>query len=87
MTAQLKRAALSVMNNIAEGFGRYSTKDTIRFLDMARASCNEVKSMLYLLSDLHYLPANAISQLHLCVDNAVNLTGGYLRYLHKKLNE
>ena len=32
---QLKRAALSVMNNIAEGFGRYSTKEFIRYLEIS----------------------------------------------------
>jgi four helix bundle protein len=46
---QLRRAALSVMNNIAEGFGRFSNKEFIRFLDMSNNSAAEVKSILYVL--------------------------------------
>ena len=45
---QLKRAAVSVMANIAEGFNRYHKKEFIRFLDYAQSSAQEVKSLLYI---------------------------------------
>jgi four helix bundle protein len=48
---QIKRAALSTMNNIAEGFGRYSNKEFIRFLEYSASSSMEIRSMLYILSD------------------------------------
>ena len=49
--AQIKKAALSIMNNIAEGFGRYHKKDFVRFLDFAQSSAAEVKSMIYICLD------------------------------------
>jgi len=46
---QLERAALSVSNNIAEGFERGSTSELLAFLYIARGSAGEVRSMLYVL--------------------------------------
>lgn len=55
LMSQFKRANLSIMNNIAEGHGRFSNADFIRFLDYASASASEVKSMLYVMQDLDFL--------------------------------
>lgn len=52
---QIQRATVSIMNNIAEGFERGSDLDFCRFLYIAKSSCGEVRSMLYLALDLHYL--------------------------------
>ena len=52
---QIRRAALATMNNIAEGFGRFSTKDSIKFYDISQSSAIEVLSICYVLSDLNYL--------------------------------
>jgi four helix bundle protein len=56
---QIQRASLSVMNNIAEGFERRTPADFARFLDNAKGSCGEVRSMLYLAEDLSYVPSPA----------------------------
>ena len=85
--SQLRRAAVSIMNNIAEGHGRFSDADNVRFLDMAKASGNEVKSMLYLLEDIGYCTPETMLTLHKLTDDAVNLTGGYLRYINNRKNK
>ena len=51
---QIQRAAVSVMNNIAEGFDSGSDEQFIRYLNIAKGSSSEVKSMLYLCEDLGY---------------------------------
>lgn len=52
---QLRRASLSVMNNIAEGFGRLGSKEKVYFFNVSQSSALEVKSMTYVLEDLKYL--------------------------------
>ena len=58
---QICRTAVSVSNNIAEGFERRSDADFARFLDIAKGSNGEVRSMLYLAEDRGYLTAEAAS--------------------------
>ena len=57
---QITSAGLSIMNNIAEGFGRESDKEFDYFLNIARGSAMEVKSMYYVSGDLGYI-SNEIS--------------------------
>lgn len=83
--SQLKRAALSIMNNIAEGFARKSNKEFIRFLDFSNASAAEVKSMLYILEDVNYLEARIIEDYHNRVDTTRKLILGLIRYLRTKV--
>jgi four helix bundle protein len=51
---QIQRASVSIMNNIAEGSEAGSDALFIRYLKIAKASCGEVRSMLYLCEDLEY---------------------------------
>jgi len=60
---QIQRCGVSVMNNIAEGFERRSDQDFARFLDIAKGSNGEVRSMLYLAEDRAYLQSQAAEEL------------------------
>lgn len=51
---QIQRAAVSIMNNIAEGFESGTDAKFIYFLNIAKGSCSEVNSMLYLCEDFRY---------------------------------
>ena len=55
---QIQRAAVSIMNNIAEGVEYNSDSVFVRYLNIAKGSCSEVKSMLYLCEDLGYCSPN-----------------------------
>jgi four helix bundle protein len=83
---QIKRAALSTMNNIAEGFGRYSNKEFIRFLEYSASSSMEIRSMLYILSDRKYIDENEFEKCYKLTNDLTNTTLGLIRYLKTKIN-
>jgi four helix bundle protein len=78
---QICRAAVSSMTNVAEGFGRKSSKDFAHFLDVARGSTLEVQSLLYAASDLGYLPAAEFEKLYKIAEETISLIAGFTSYL------
>lgn len=78
---QLRRAAVSVMSNIAEGFGRNSNKDFAHFLDMSRGSVMETQSLLYVALDVGYLNRETFKHLDQNAEEVSALIIGFSSYL------
>lgn len=79
---QIQRAAISVMNNIAEGFGRTTVPDKIHFFIFATSSLFEIRSMIYLGTDRKYFTEPDCAELLKQNQIIMDLTFGFLKYLH-----
>jgi len=80
---QLQRAAVSVMANIAEGFGRQGRKEFLQFLRIARGSCTEVQSHLYLASDAGLISRETFADLQEQADHTGRKISAFINYLSR----
>lgn len=78
---QIQRAAVSIMSNIAEGFERGSKKDFVNFLYIARGSCAEVRSLLYVAFELGYIGEDKFRQMLQQTEEISKAIFGFIRYL------
>jgi four helix bundle protein len=84
LAGQMRRAALSLTNNIAEGHGRYHWLDQIKFTLQSRGSLEELLDDLNACEDEHYLPAIEIASLKEAGWRVHRIIAGYLRYLRER---
>ena len=78
---QAQRAALSVMNNIAEGFEKSTRKDFAKYLDTAKGSSGEMRSMTYAAEDLAYLTPATASTLRARYEQLSKSIAAFTRHL------
>ena len=78
---QIRRAAISIMLNIAEGFARRSNKEFRQFLYIAHGSAAEVQSALYIALDRSYINESDFNILYLDVEEASKMIAGFIKYL------
>ncbi len=78
---QICRASISILNNIAEGFERSSDGEFIRFLYYSKASCAEVRSMLYISQELFMLNPNTLDKLIADSKMISSKIGSLIKYL------
>jgi len=81
---QMRRAAISVMNNIAEGFERDTNIDTVKFLFIAKASAGEVRSMAYAGLDLGYFDRGQFEGIYQLSVRCSKTTWGLIKSLQSK---
>ena len=84
LTSQVRRAAVSVPSNIAEGCARRSTADFVRFLLIARGSLAEVETQLIIAERLGYVGGNALASLHDSVDEISRMLAGLITKLEER---
>ncbi len=78
---QIRRASVSSMSNIAEGFEREGNKEFIQFLTQSKGSTGEVKSQLYVALDAHFITDPEFQRAYDLANEAGRLIGGFIRYL------
>ncbi|MGH2549170.1 MAG: four helix bundle protein [Thermomicrobiales bacterium] len=82
---QFRRASVSVMNNIAEGYERESNAEFSRFLAIAKGSSGEVRSMLYLAVDIGYVDSDAFMSLKSQTDETIRVIVGLRRSVELRI--
>jgi four helix bundle protein len=81
LTSQIRRATVSIMSNIAEGFDRRSDKELSNFLSMARGSSSEVQNDLYIALDLNYISQDEFNKLYQEAKKIAKQINGLMTYL------
>jgi four helix bundle protein len=78
---QIRRASVSIMSNIAEGFERGSNKEFIQFLYIAKGSAGEVRSQLYVALDQGYIKQEIFASLSNEASEISRMISGFVSYL------
>jgi four helix bundle protein len=86
LAGQIQRAAVSVMSNIAEGYERGNPGDFFRFLCIAKASCAEVRSQLYISLDIGYITQQQFDTLITQAEEVARLVGGLRTSVNRQRN-
>ena len=84
LSSQIQRAAVSIMSNIAEGFERSSARDRLHFFIMAKSSCAEVRSQLYVALDVNYISHEQFETLSAQAEETSRILGKLCSVLAKR---
>lgn len=86
LSRQIQRAAVSIMSNLAEGFERNRQGEFHQFLSIAKASCAELRSQLYVAFDVDYLRQTEFKQLLTQAEEVARIIGGLRAAVEKRKN-
>ena len=85
LCGQIQRAAVSTMSNVAEGFERQHSPEKLQAYNIARASCGEVRSLLYVIEDNYPQNASIARETRKIVGDAGSLISGLIASTRKRL--
>jgi four helix bundle protein len=80
---QVRRASVSILSNIAEGFERGSNLELVHFLYVAKGSAGELRAQMYVALDQGFITQNDRMQVHERCMNISSQIGGLIKYLKK----
>ena len=83
LVSQIRRAAISVTSNIAEGFERGGNREFIQFLSQSKGSVGEVKDQLYTAFDEGYISKQEFDLAYDLAEQTTRLIGGFMSYLRR----
>ena len=84
LTNQMRRCAISIPSNIAEGCGRQTSKDTVNFLHISRGSLYELETQCFLALDQRYIDEIQFNSIFELIQTCKRLLNGFINY-YKKL--
>ncbi|WP_425617273.1 four helix bundle protein [Anatilimnocola sp. NA78] len=87
LTSQIRRAAVSIPSNIAEGHERDTTKDYLRFLSIARGSLAELETQLLVANRLNFVEQSQLNDLLSTLDSLSRMIRNLQKALRQKLSE
>jgi four helix bundle protein len=80
---QMRRASISVLSNIAEGFERGGDKEFLQFLSIAKGSCGEVRAQLYVALDQNYIDDEKFKRISEGLSETSRVISGLMKYLRQ----
>lgn len=83
LTSQMRRAAVSVASNIAEGAGRQTRKEFINFLHVAQGSLSELDTQLVIATRLEYVPADTYKEIENKIEEISKMLTGLIKSLKR----
>ena len=80
---QIRRASISIISNIAEGFERGGNKEFVQFLAVAKGSCGEVRAQMYVALDQGYVDEARFKEIVDKLNETSRMIAGFIKYLQQ----